>query len=907
MLKVIFTFLLIIISSVQLFGQYFENIVPKPRQAYVRMTYSAVFFFDSSKKIYLNPIQPALRQAQEFNRELRLRGKDTLEYASWSDSDTLLNGVVLGFTESFINNLFSHLPDQKVEISENYPGKEGYILDIMPAQTIIAGCDSNGLHYGINTFFQLLDKESVGGALLACRIIDVPEFPIRWFYYPNNHLVGANITKAKTIWNEASSYKLNGLLLSDSKFSFLWYFKDMQRYFDSLMTVKKFAKEKYLKIVPGTFSFGYSNDFLFNDPNLAAGLPVRNQKFVVEGDTARLVPQVNVTLTNPGFETHNGNNFTGYSWIDDPGQKSFADNNIKHSGNTSIRFEIHSPNDTNARINIRIPVKPFTLYHVSAWVKTENLIGGFPEIKALNYDTSLTYKSLNIGSNSDWKKVDITFNSLKYDTIGFYWGVWGKISGKLWWDDLLIEEIPFVNLIRRPGAPLTVDNPLKDNFIIEGVDYEQLIDSLCGTKPYNGVYTSYHTPPTFKIKPNGSIMNGDTLLMSYCHTVIIYDDQVMCSMSEPKVYEIMEQIFKSLDSLLDSDTYFMNHDEIRVMNWDNADQDRGLTPAQILSDNVNKCVDIVHKYKPNADIWTWTDMFDEFHNAKSGNYYLVNGDLRGSANVIPNSIGMANWNSGNHDSSLKYFSSRGFPQISAPYYDAGIDNIRIWKEWTQNTKYFKGMMYTTWAADYSNLKGFSEYCWNHAPYIYHYPMYSIKPQGKLDFTCRIYGDKYDTGWQLTSAYLHYIDDTGKEDSLNYELSVDKDISVSVDLPDSNKYLKYYFTATDNRGWRTRIPYGNDKYYILGELPTSVVDNYFINDINIYPNPVIDNSSINIALGSEINFAQILIKDIFGREIIRIDNVNANEKAIDVSALSSGTYYAIISNKFYTKAIKFVKL
>ncbi|TAL67324.1 MAG: T9SS type A sorting domain-containing protein [Bacteroidetes bacterium] len=909
MFKFIFT--LVLISSTHLFAQFFEEIVPKPRQAYVRLVYSAVFFFDSTKKIYLNPQLPALRQAQEFNQELRLRGIDTLEYSYWSDADTLLNGVVLGYTESFINNLFYHIPDQKVEISETYPGKEGYILDIMAQQAIIAGCDTNGLHYGINTFFQLLDKQSVSNGIYLCRVVDAPEFPIRWFYYPNNHYVGANITKAKTIWQEASSYKLNGLLLADSKFSFLWNYFDSPRYVDSLMSVKKFAKEKYLKIVPATFSFGYSNDFLFNDPNLAAGLPVRNQKFVIEADTARLIPQVNVTLSNPGFENYNGNNFPGFNWIDRPGQMSFVDTQIKHSGNASIRFEIFPQyKNQNARINIRIPCQPYTLYHMGAWVRTENLdAGDFPRFLVLgNTGRTLNFKNTGIGWNTNgWKKFDITFNSLDNDTIGVYWGVWGVQSGKIWWDDLILEEIPFVNLIRRPGAPLFVDNPYKDGLIVESVDFESLIDTLCGRKPYNGVYTSYHIPPTFRIKSSGSIHNGDTLLMSYCHTVIIYDDQVMCSMSEPKVYEIMEQIFKSLDSLLDADTYFMNHDEIRVMNWDNADQERGLTPAQILADNVNRCVDIIHKYKPNADIWTWTDMFDEFHNAKAGNYYLVNGDLRGSANVIPNTIGMANWNSDSADLSLKYFSSRGFPQISAPYYDAGINNIRIWKEWTQKTKYFKGMMYTTWRSDYSNLKGFSEYCWNHAPYIYHYPLYSVKPQGNLYFECRIYGDVYDSGWQLTSAYLHYIDGTGKEDSISYELKINSDVSVSLNLSDSNKYLKYYFTATDNHGWRTRIPYGEDKYYILGVLPTSVINENIIGDIELYPNPIIDNSTLKIEWNNDIIFDNISIKDIFGREVITIDNINSNEKSINVSELSSGTYYLIISNKYYTKAVKFVKL
>ncbi len=67
----------------------------------------------------------------------------------------------------------------------------------------------------------------------------------------------------------------------------------------------------------------------------------------------------------------------------------------------------------------------------------------------------------------------------------------------------------------------------------------------------------------------------------------------MISTTEPKTYEIIEREFKILDSLLKPRTYFMNHDEIRIMNWDWGDQQYGTTPAMLLARNVNKCVDII--------------------------------------------------------------------------------------------------------------------------------------------------------------------------------------------------------------------------------------------------------------------------------------------------------------------------
>ena len=35
------------------------------------------------------------------------------------------------------------------------------------------------------------------------------------------------------------------------------------------------------------------------------------------------------------------------------------------------------------------------------------------------------------------------------DSISWYLGTWGGTGGKLWWDDLVIEEMGLVNVLRR--------------------------------------------------------------------------------------------------------------------------------------------------------------------------------------------------------------------------------------------------------------------------------------------------------------------------------------------------------------------------------------------------------------------------------------------------------------------------
>ena len=70
------------------------------------------------------------------------------------------------------------------------------------------------------------------------------------------------------------------MLLGDSKFNRL---KEMPAgYFKNVERTEGDREKLDLKLVPAVFSVGYSNDLLWNDPNLAEGLPVKDSLFVVE-------------------------------------------------------------------------------------------------------------------------------------------------------------------------------------------------------------------------------------------------------------------------------------------------------------------------------------------------------------------------------------------------------------------------------------------------------------------------------------------------------------------------------------------------------------------------------------------------------------------------------------------------
>ncbi len=798
-----------------------DSLRPHPREAYVRQQISAVWYPRSDDTIVLDPSRPAWGHAMELNAGLRAKGLDTMVVRLAQGGERFTRAVFLATTQPlWLNIILADARDQHPRLPSSKT--DGYILDVMPQRVIIMGGTAQGLHHGIDTFLQLIRPSPTWWGLNACRIIDAPEHPKRWFYQATNLLVASNTTKAKALWSRAAALRLNGVHLTDYKFSILS--TQPRRYFDSLAALKHHAEDLGMEIIPGVMPFGYSNGLLAHDPNLASGLPVRLQRFVIDGDSARLIPHALVDMPNGGFELRNGDTFPGFTFIDQPGAMSVADTVVVHSGRTSIRFQdfsVHDPANGNGRVCYWKRVTPFTQYHVRGWVRTENLqpasAATISVLSRVGY--SLAFNDLNLPATTNgWRVIDFTFNSLGADSIGLYFGVWGAKAGRIWWDDLLFEECSFVNLIRRTGAPLTVTDPILAIVYTEGVDFDTLRDARLGVIPYAGEYENWHTPPTLHMRPGGSLHNGDTVLVSYCHMITIYGSQVMITLSDPKTMRIVEQEFALLEQALHPRTWFMQHDEIRTMNWDPGDQATGLPPGLMLAANVAACRDIIRAANKDADIWVWSDMFDDYHNAVPKNYYLVNGSLAGSADLLPKDIGIVNWNgrSGIVQNSLDFFASRGFRQISAPYYDSDADDIRIWKEWTRTTPAFAGMMYTTWQDDYTSLDAFAEYAWNHAPYIRHQPLVHFVPfkQQSLTFPVSITGDPFDAGWQLTGATLWYrltppfppYHQRIPFIPVPFTVIPGVPTSVTIDVPDSAEGIMWYITADDNRGWRTRVPF-----------------------------------------------------------------------------------------------------
>lgn len=446
----------------------------------------------------------------------------------------------------------------------------------------------------------------------------------------------------------------------------------------------------------------------FKDRNYVEGVLSKDALFVVRNGAVTFTPDNPTRVANGGFEDVAGNHFKGWAWQDDEGVTTFADHVVTHEGKTSLRMENIAKNEANhSRISQPIKLKPHRQYHISFWVKTENFAPADPEVKVLtaNSQGAISFQTFHADKTQDWKRYDLVFNSLENTNGIVYLGTWYGKAGKLWWDDFQIEEIGLVNLLRRPGCPLTVQGEDGTTFE-EGRDFEQVRDTQLHP------WLAFHEPARIKLTANTRIKDGARLRVSYYHPIIVYEDRLTACISEPHIFDEWRNEVKTANELLHPAGFLMSHDEMRVMNQCALCQSRHLTPGELLADNVHKAAQIIRDVRPDAEIWVWNDMFDPMHNAVD-HFYAVNGPLAGSWKGLDKDVGIVNWHGGLKGKNCMFFADLGLRQILSGYYDSDKDGAGI-VEWLQATKDVPGIvgaMYTTWEDKYGAMDVWARKAW----------------------------------------------------------------------------------------------------------------------------------------------------------------------------------------------------
>lgn len=470
-------------------------------------------------------------------------------------------------------------------------------------------------------------------------------------------------------------------------------------YFRRLDQVREKCEQNKLELIPSVFSVGYGGGALSHNRNLAEGLPVRDALFAARGAEAHFLRSETPLIVNGGFEEHSGNRLKGYTFHDQPGEVSFVDEEVKHGGKFSLRLENFTSNPHgHGRVMQELRLHPERCYRVSLWVKTEQLAGGF-RVAILAGERELAPREFRIPATSDWRKVSLVFNSLNFDKVRAYVGLWGGKGGKVWLDDWTVEEVGPINVLHRPGTPTTVQSEDGSVVYVAGQDYAPLRD------PALQPFTDDKPDVPLRLLPDGRIKDGQKLRVSWYHSMIIHESQVGLCMAEPALYEIYDHEAKLLADHLQPRRVLLNMDEVRM--GGTCEACRGRNMAQLLGECVTRQCQILRNHIPGVQIYIWSDMFDPHHNARS-NYYLVDGDFTGSWKYLPKDVVIAVWGGKPREKSLDFFATQGFLTLIACYYDADdLHEVKDWLTLSRSTPGVRGLMYTPWQKKYDLLAAFA--------------------------------------------------------------------------------------------------------------------------------------------------------------------------------------------------------
>jgi hypothetical protein len=551
-----------------------------------------------------------------------------------------------------------------------------------------------------------------------------PEYRKRWVFISTDLYVDENVLKIEDVLRRAREAGYTGVLLSDIKTLTYPLLREPERWRRNAAKVRAAATELGFELVAGVFPFGYGEPFLANDANLAAGLPIKSAKLVRRGD--RLVPEQPAGVANGSFEEYRGDRVGGFGLQDDSGKGSFVDTRVFKDGRASLRFENTATVNEHGmgRVFQRIAVKPWQQYRIRVWMKAEHFTADQLGVVALVSRRTLQYQNLvvfdgteprYVGSardlTTDWVEQSVTFNSLGYSSVIVGAGVWGAKGGTIWWDDLRVDAVPTLNVLRRAALPLAITGR-RGAVYEEGRDFERVEDPALGRSWWPGNYDTRHEPPAIGVPAGSRIREGENVSLSCFHPAIFYRGQVSCTLSDEKIFDLCRRQIELVRETLAPDGYFLSHDEIRCAGWAPSDVKRFRSTGELLAFNIRRCCGIARSAGGGKPLYVWSDMFDPNHNAR-GDYYLANNSFAGSWKGLDPDVTVMKWGEPEKaEKSLAFFSRLVKRIMIAAFYDEdAAANRAAWAPALDTAQRVDGVMYTTWTGDYSQLEKFAGLWW----------------------------------------------------------------------------------------------------------------------------------------------------------------------------------------------------
>jgi hypothetical protein len=415
---------------------------PRPQVSYFYTNNPPSNFSNAPERFILidsNASAGTLKAVAYLESRLRSLLGDTLEVTI--NHNRIGSGILLIVGNKSEPAIHRELNRWSLRDSLNRP--EEYVVDVESPSILVAGADSNGTFNGVATLMQILQEtKATDWHIPALHINDWPDYPLRWVFSMHNMMVQSQVDQVKAIEDSMAAHKLNGLQQNDFKYSILDFLDSY--YYSHVDSMRVHAEQNNISVIPGVASIGYSQGELIHDPDMAEGVPTIC-RYVIEGDTGRLLADPRVTVPNGNFENWNGSTFPGWGYYD---TTVHLETSIVHSGQYAAQVNNFTSNATNGRFIKILTCSPHHGYRMSAWVKTQGFRGEF-NLLAIGFhgksSRALTYTQFGVAADQpDWQQANVIFNTLEYDSLYVYCGVWSGSAGTIWMDDFKIEDAGLV-------------------------------------------------------------------------------------------------------------------------------------------------------------------------------------------------------------------------------------------------------------------------------------------------------------------------------------------------------------------------------------------------------------------------------------------------------------------------------
>jgi alpha-N-arabinofuranosidase len=189
-------------------------------------------------------------------------------------------------------------------------------------------------------------------------------------------------------------------------------------------------------------------------------------------------------VANGSFEEMDGENPEGWrprSW--QRGGAAFAVEPTGHTGGRSVM--ISSEKGADASWLATVPVRPYSRYRLSGWIRTENLVPGTGRGAQVNIHGEEEWRTPPVTGTEDWTRVEVEFDAGANDAleVSCLLGGWGRTTGKAWFDDIELVRLSG----RTLGQPKVVIDADKTGAPMSKYIYGQFIEHL-GRCIYQGIW-----------------------------------------------------------------------------------------------------------------------------------------------------------------------------------------------------------------------------------------------------------------------------------------------------------------------------------------------------------------------------------------------------------------------------------